>query len=196
MIRITTGKYKGRQLIMPRGIRPTQDKVRKALFDILGDIEGLSFLELFAGSGAVGLEAYSRGVGELVLVEENRACISVIKRNMELLRLDDSALFCQDADKAVKMLRSRGKVFDLIFLDPPYYLPQNRNLSDKTISEACGAKKTLQTLGACDILAPNGFIIVQHFKRDVLPQEQDNLIRFKEAKYSDTMLSFYKKCAK
>ena len=69
-MRIITGKYKGRTLKMPRGIRPTQNKVRKALFDILRDIQGLSFLELFAGSGAVGIEALSQGAGDVVFIKE------------------------------------------------------------------------------------------------------------------------------
>ncbi|MBI4706468.1 MAG: 16S rRNA (guanine(966)-N(2))-methyltransferase RsmD [Candidatus Omnitrophica bacterium] len=197
MIRITTGIYKRMHILMPEGIRPTQDKVRKALFDILGDIEGLSFLELFAGSGAVGFEAVSRGAGELVLVEQNRACISVIKKNIELLKLDESILFSQDVDKAVKTFHTQGKVFDLIFMDPPYSNPHtNWSIATDIFPIGVGAKKTLQTLGAYDILSPNGFIIVEHFKKDALPQEQDKLVRFKEAKYSDTLLSFYKKCAK
>jgi 16S rRNA (guanine966-N2)-methyltransferase len=84
-MRIISGKYKGRRIQMPKGIRPTQDKVRKALFDILGDISGLSFLELFAGSGAVGFEAVSRGAKELILVEDNRACQLTIAKNIESL---------------------------------------------------------------------------------------------------------------
>jgi 16S rRNA (guanine(966)-N(2))-methyltransferase RsmD len=78
-MRIISGKYKGRIIKRPKGIRPTQDKVRKALFDILQDIAGLSFLELFAGSGAVGIEALSRGIRDLTLVEYNRDCLLAIK---------------------------------------------------------------------------------------------------------------------
>jgi 16S rRNA (guanine(966)-N(2))-methyltransferase RsmD len=81
-MRITTGIYKGRNLLMPRGIRPTQELTRKALFDILGDIEGLSFLELYAGSGAVGIEAASRGAREVVLVENNSQVVKVLTQNL------------------------------------------------------------------------------------------------------------------
>ena len=81
-MRIIGGKYKGKSIKIPRGIRPTQDKVRKALFDILGDIKDMSFLELFAGSGAVGFEAVSRGVGDLTLVEYNRDCVLALKKNL------------------------------------------------------------------------------------------------------------------
>lgn len=120
-MRITTGEYKGRNLKTPKGIRPTQDKVRKALFDILGDIEGLIFLELFAGSGAVGFEALSRGVKEAVLVESNPACLETIEKNMELLKTGACALYPQAAQRAIENFHKSRKSFDIIFLDPPYY---------------------------------------------------------------------------
>ena len=84
-MRIISGKYKGRLIKRPKDIRPTQDKVRKALFDILGDIEGLVFLDLYAGSGAVGLEALSQGVSKAVFVENNRQCIKDINDNLATL---------------------------------------------------------------------------------------------------------------
>jgi len=180
-MRITTGEYRGKQLKMPKGIRPTQDKVRKALFDILGDIEGLSFLELYAGSGAVGLEAVSRGVSELTLVEYNRDCLVAIRKNIEFLKPKACSLYPFEAEKTIKTLHKNERKFDIIFFDPPYY----EDL----------AKKTLQTLTAYDILAPNGFIVTQHFKKDILPVKLANLALFKEAKYGDTVLSFYRKKA-
>jgi 16S rRNA (guanine(966)-N(2))-methyltransferase RsmD len=183
-MRIITGKYKGKTVNMPKGIRPTQDKVRKALFDILGDIEGLSFLELFAGSGAIGFEAVSRGVKAITLVEYNRDCQLAIKKNIEALKLKACELYPLEVERAIKGFYKYRRMFDIIFLDPPYY----QDLS----------KKTLQILGACDILAPYGFVIVQHFKKDILPQNSGNLALFKQAKYGDTVLSLYrkKKCAK
>jgi 16S rRNA (guanine(966)-N(2))-methyltransferase RsmD len=164
---------------MPKGIRPTQDKVRKALFDILGDIEGLSFLELFAGSGAVGFEAVSRGVSHLVLAEYNRACQLAINKNIESLKVAACDLYPLEAEKAIRVLHKGGRKFDIVFLDPPYHF----GLS----------KKTLQMLGACDILAPDGFIIVQHFKKDDLPDALGDLTLFRQKKYGDTVLSFYKR---
>jgi len=178
-MRINTGKYKGRLIKMPAGIRPTQDKVRKALFDILGDIEGLTFLELFAGSASVGLEALSRGVSELLVIESDPGCRSVIKENMTALQVKNCDLYPMEADRAIEKLGKAKKAFDIIFLDPPYYKEM--------------AKKTLQTLGACDILAPNGLVVVQHFKRDKLPSESGQLKLIKEAKYGSTLLSFYRK---
>ena len=181
-MRITTGKFRGRQLKTVKGIRPTQEKVRKAVFDILGDITGLSFLELFAGTGAVGLEALSRGASEVVLVENNPDCLASLQKNTADLETGVCNLLRIDSDAAVKSLHQHGKIFELIFLDPPYYRG--------------AVKKTLQTLSAYDILAPNGLIIVQHFKKDDLPAQLGVLSLFRQSKYGDTLLSFYKKCAK
>ncbi|HTY44795.1 MAG TPA: 16S rRNA (guanine(966)-N(2))-methyltransferase RsmD [Patescibacteria group bacterium] len=178
-MRIIGGIYKGRVIAMPKDIRPTQDKVRKALFDILGGIEGLSFLELFAGSAAVGLEAASRGAVELVLVEQDRRCLAVIRKNIESLKAQNCSLYPKESQDMVKLLARGGRSFDIVFLDPPYY----KDL----------AKKTLQILGAYDIVAPNGFVIIQHFKKDTLPPQAGNLARFKQAHYGDTVLSFYRK---
>lgn len=178
-MRITSGEHKGRRVQMPGGIRPTQNKVRKALFDILGDIQGLSFLELFAGSGAVGFEAVSRGISWLVLVEDSHSCQRAIKANIESLKSEICTLCPMEAGKAIEMF-SRGKVsFDLIFLDPPYYQDS--------------AKKTLQTLSACDILSPDGLVVVQHETKNTLPDTLGVLSLIKKARYGDTSLSFYRK---
>jgi len=178
-MRIITGKLRGRALVMPRGIKPTQNVVRKAVFDILGDIEGTSFLELFAGSGAVGLEAFSRGASEIVLVEYNRDCQLAIRKNIEALKAIACELYPQQVENAIERLQKERRIFDIIFLDPPYYedLP----------------KKTLQTLGAYDILAPNGLVITQHFKRDEVPQESGQLVLIKESHYGSSILSIYRK---
>lgn len=178
-MRILGGKYKGRRLVIPEGIRPTQDKVRKALFDILADVEGASFLELFAGSGAVGFEALSRGAASLTLAESSRESVRAIGKNAQSLVVADCNLMPFEAEAAVKTLFRAGRKFDIIFLDPPYY---------KEL-----AKKTLQILEAYDILAPNGFVVVQHFKRDQLPKSCNNLFLIKESRYGDTVLSFYRR---
>lgn len=178
-MRIISGKYKGRILKMPKGIRPTQDKVRKAIFDILGDMEGMAVLELFAGSGAVGIEALSYGAKQVTFVENNPDCIKALKANLSVLPNITCSVIEFDASLAIKRLAEERAKFNMIFLDPPYF---------EGIS-----KKTLQTLGAYDILAPVGFVIAQHFKRDDLPQNAGFLVLFRQAKYGDTVLSFYKK---
>ena len=193
MMRITSGKYKGRMLKMSKGIRPTQGLVRKALFDILGDIEGLSFLELFAGSGAVGFEAVSRGVEDLTLVEYNRSCLMAIRKNIESLKPKACDLYPKEAGDAIEAFRKNKRRFDIIFLDPPYYRPEGHGLASDSQSHKEMSKKILQMLGAYDILAPNGFVVVQHFKKEQLPKESGKLTLIKEARYGDTLLSFYKK---
>lgn len=191
-MRITTGIYKGRNLKMPEGIRPTQNVTRKAIFDVMGDIEGLTFLELFAGSGAVGLEAASRGAKGVVFVENNGACIKIINDNIALIRgssvskaqFNDYLVIQTDANEAVKQLSRQKKSFDLIFLDPPYF---------KGDREESLAKKTLQTLSAYDILPPTGLIIAQYSKQENLPEELGVLSLLKLSVYGDTKLSFYQK---
>lgn len=164
---------------MPKNIRPTQDKVRKALFDILGNIEGLSFLELFAGSGAVGFEAVSRGVAELVLVEPNSDCLLAIRKNIGALKIKACALYPQEAERALAVLHKEGRTFDIIFLDPPYY--------------GDTPKKILQALGGYDMLNKYGFVVAQHFKKDILPDNAGELTLFRQNRYGDTVLSFYRK---
>jgi len=164
---------------MPRGIRPTQDKVRKAIFDILGDVQGLSFLELYAGSGAVGFEALSRGVSELTMVECNHDSVLAIKKNITMLKAVACNLYYLDAEKAIKLLSRDSKSFDIIFLDPPYHEGM--------------AKKILHTLEGYDILAPNGLIVAQHSKTELLSEPSPKFSLIKEAKYGDTWLSIFSK---
>jgi len=178
-MRITTGKYHNRKLFMPHGIRPTQDKVRKAIFDILGDVEGLSFLELYAGSGAVGFEALSRGVSQLTMVECSHNSVLAIKKNIALLKASSCNLYYLEAEKAIKLLSRDKKSFDIIFLDPPYHEEM--------------AKKILHTLEGYDILAPNGLIVAQHPKTELLSEPSPNFSLIKEAKYGDTWLSIFRK---
>jgi len=164
---------------MPKGIRPTQGKVRKALFDILGDMEGLSLLELFAGSGAVGLEAASQGAEEVVFVDKEKSCIDKIKENLSVIGLLRYRVMALDAFKAIERFNQARERFNVIFLDPPYYQEL--------------AKKTLKMLVTYDILSPNGFIVIQHFRKDNLPEVVGDLVLFKQKRYGDTVLSFYKK---
>jgi 16S rRNA (guanine966-N2)-methyltransferase len=178
-MRITSGRYKGKEIKAAKNIRPTQDNVRKAVFDILGDLEGTSFLELFAGSGAVAFEAMSRGAQQAVLVEDNSDCLLAIRKNIASLKEVACSVYPAQVDRAIKEFHQQARRFDVIFSDPPYY----RGL----------AKKTLQSLAAYDILTRTGFLIIQHFKKDNLPACAGDLTLFKQKSYGDTILSFYKK---
>ncbi len=186
IMKIISGKYKGRKFFMPKGIRPTQDVVRKALFDLLGqDLTGLSFLDLFAGSGAMGLEAASRGAKEVVFVEKERFCFQTINENMIRLNipvLDKDRTFFDmlqaDALATIKDYARRGRKFDIVFADPPY----GREL----------AKKTLITLKGHDILHPDSIVVIQHTKHEILPETEGRFFINEERRYGATLLTFYK----
>ena len=184
-MKIIGGKYKGKNFYMPEGIRPTQDIVRKALFDLLGrDLSGMTFLDLFAGSGSVGLEAVSRGAVQVTFVERVFRSCEIIRENLILLSAgadEGGRVPCEvmsgDAFAAVKLLARKGRKFDIIFADPPY----GREL----------AKKILKTLGAYDIVSANCVVVIQHEKREILPEAQGNLLRTEQRKYGSTVLSIY-----
>lgn len=182
-MRIIGGLYKSRLIEMPKGadIRPTQDKVRQAVFNILQDVNDMAVLDLFAGSGAYGIESISRGARHATFVENNSRCIQAINRNLETLKVDISQynIIRMSADKVISGLEAEGRRFDLVFMDPPYY-------------EGL-AKKCLISIDACDILAQSALVIVEHYKRDDLPAELRQLSLLMERKYSDTKISIFKK---
>ncbi len=122
-MRIVAGKWRGRTLRAPKGqaARPTQDRVREAVFDILGGrVAGTAVLDLFAGTGAMALEALSRGAASAVLVEADPRVFDVLMRNVESLGAGGADALLSDYRQALRVLRARGKRFDLVFLDPPY----------------------------------------------------------------------------
>jgi 16S rRNA (guanine966-N2)-methyltransferase len=117
-MRVVAGEYRGRRLQAPRGtsVRPTSDRVREALFSILGDIEGLRVLDLFAGSGALAIEALSRGAASATLVENDRAALDAIRANLAPLEGANAEIVRADA---LAWLGGRRGPFDLVFADPP-----------------------------------------------------------------------------
>ncbi|MDP3786249.1 MAG: 16S rRNA (guanine(966)-N(2))-methyltransferase RsmD [Candidatus Omnitrophota bacterium] len=181
-MRITSGAFKSRIIKAPGGIRPTLDNVRKSVFDILGEkVIGARVLDLYAGSGAFGLEALSRGAGSCVFVDNSRASVAAIRDNLQALKLSETGeiaiIYADSLTVMAKFAHTAG--FDLIFLDPPYY---------KSI-----AKKSLSLLGECDILTKTGIVIVEHSKHDELPAKAGELTLFRNARYGDTEISFYRK---
>jgi 16S rRNA (guanine966-N2)-methyltransferase len=117
-VRVVAGEFKGRRLVAPRGrhTRPTADKVREAIFSILGDVSGLRVLDLFAGSGALGIEAISRGADETVFVERDPRAIAAIRRNLHAVHAR-AALIEGDA---LVFVKQEQRPYDLVFVDPPY----------------------------------------------------------------------------
>lgn len=122
-MRIIAGKWRGRPLRAPKGftVRPTSDRVREAIFDILGDrVAGAATLDLFAGSGALGLEALSRGAPSAVFVESDPGAFGILRGNIESLGARGADPLHLDYRQALRRLRARGMRFGLVFLDPPY----------------------------------------------------------------------------
>jgi 16S rRNA (guanine966-N2)-methyltransferase len=117
-VRVVAGEFRGRRLAAPRGVRtrPTADRVREALFSMLGDVSGARVLDLYAGSGALGIEALSRGAESAVFVERDPRAVAAIEHNLQSLGLEQEVL----RQDAVRFLRRGTGTFDLVFCDPPY----------------------------------------------------------------------------
>jgi 16S rRNA (guanine966-N2)-methyltransferase len=120
-VRVIAGTHRGRPLVAPRGsaTRPTADRVREALFSTLGDMSGLEVLDLFAGSGALAIEALSRGAASATLVDSAPRAITAIRRNLETLGMT-ADVRAASATAFLRTARSHGRQYDLVFLDPPY----------------------------------------------------------------------------
>ncbi len=176
-MRITGGSGRGRRLRVPAGdrVRPTSDKVKQALFNILGErVQGARFLDLFAGAGGIGLEALSRDAGKVVFVDSARESLSAIRQNIEALGCGDRALVI--ASKAESFLKKPSGSYDIIFLDPPYRME---------------LEPLLAQISAAGILAPGGLVVAEHFKKQLSPERSGSLERYREAVYGDTALAFY-----
>ena len=195
-MRIIAGKYKGIELKSQKSIRPTEAKVKKSLFDILGDLGGVRFLDLFSGCGAVGIEALSRGAKSVVFVEGSRECCEITEDNLN--KISQSAeVLNMDTQRALDVLSGAKNKFDIIFLDPPYHKDLAPRFGsgpeiDEDKAESL-VKKTLQRIASYDILSPSALVIVQHYKKDILDENIGKLRRLRIKKYGDTALSFYRK---
>ena len=120
-MRVIAGTHRGRRIVAPKGLatRPTGDRVREAAFNLIGPVDGAAVLDLFAGSGALGIEALSRGAASVTFVESDRAACRTISENLEQLRLTGARVTCGDA---VWALRQETRTYDLVLVDPPYEL--------------------------------------------------------------------------
>ena len=180
-MRIVAGKNKGTTLKSPKdlSIRPTSEKVREALFDILGiSVEEAYFLDLFAGTGAVGIEALSRGAKEVIFIEKEQKCIKNIKDNLEKTKNSQNALVYKiDFLSGLKLLDKKNCQLDHIFLDPPY----NRGLINISLLE----------ISNLPILRRNGLVIAQHYKKEKVMENINNLKLFNQRIYGECYLSFY-----
>ncbi|SNX55578.1 16S rRNA (guanine(966)-N(2))-methyltransferase RsmD [Thermoanaerobacterium sp. RBIITD] len=181
-MRIVSGIAKGRKLKCPSGkkIRPTSDMVKEALFNMIGsDIIESRFLDLFAGTGNIGIEALSRGAAICYFVEKVYNNIKYIKENIKVLESTENAkILHMDANYALNYFKEMDINFDIIYIDPPYY--------QKLYVEP------LNKISDYKILSDNGYIIVEHHKKDILDDTYGNLKKLREQKYGETRLTFYK----
>ena len=184
MARIIGGEGKGRRLKAPRGLatRPTGARVRQTLFDILAPrLPGCRFLDAFAGAGAVGLEALSRGAALVVLVDAAAGAVAAMRANASLLAKTGGRvrIVRQDARVALAAFADAQERFDVVYLDPPY---------QSDVYEA-----SLEQAGRRGLLAEHGIVVAEHFHKRALPERIGDLTRSREVRVGDHRLSFYRR---
>lgn len=182
-MRVVSGKCKGLGLKAVPGMstRPTTDKVKEAMFNIIGPyFNGGTVLDLFGGSGGLAIEALSRGMDKAILVDREPKAIKTIKENLQTCNLLEQAeVYRNDAERAVKAIRKREIKFDLIILDPPYKQQQITSL--------------ISSFDEHNLLNDNGTILVEHATDVELPQEIGNYEKTKSEKYGICGVSVYHK---
>jgi 16S rRNA (guanine966-N2)-methyltransferase len=172
MLRVTGGRLKGRQIYQPDGIRPTSEKVREAIFNVLAEqIPDAKVLELFAGSGALGIEAYSRGAASVMLVESSSMVARTIGRSLEKLGIPEVRLSNISAER---FLAGTVDQFDLVLLDPPY---------DYGVNSLTGLSR---------LLAEEGILVVEYSSRSAKPAWED-LDEITTKRYGDTAVGYYRR---
>lgn len=183
-MRVIAGSAKGRSLVGPKSneIRPALDQVKEAIFNILFDVEGKTVLDLFAGTGSLGIEALSRGAAFATFVDNSKEGEKLIQTNLEKCGFfENTEILTMSVGKAIKMVGEREKKFDLIFIDPPY----QRNLIQKTL------KKILKE----DVAHSKTVIITEHHPKEPIG-EIEGLNLTSQRKYGQTLVSFLARTTK
>ena len=182
-MRVIAGKFRSRQLRNLKGLalRPTSDRLRETLFNILGPaIEGATFLDLYAGTGAVGIEALSRGARHAIFIEPHAPAATLIRKNLESLGIGNEAeVLVADVLRGLERLEKRSWRAHFIFLDPPY-----------AQTEQYG--RALAFLGESLIVAPDGRVIAEHPRKQALPERPGELELARVVEQGDSALSFYR----
>lgn len=183
MLRVISGSRKGFRLKAPKGLctRPTQDKVKESLFNIIGGIKaGSNVLDLYSGSGGIGIEFLSRGAGKCYFIDSSKDSIIAIKENLQKTSfLEESIVYHNDIFRSMNILGNKKISFDYIFMDPPY----DKNLEKRTLKLICEKQ----------IISNSGIIIVEHRKSTTLEETLFCLKKIDERNYGDTTISFYVK---
>ncbi|MBV9309491.1 MAG: 16S rRNA (guanine(966)-N(2))-methyltransferase RsmD [Solirubrobacterales bacterium] len=174
-MRVVAGKLRGRQLFAPRGsaTRPTSDRVREALFSLLGSVDGARVLDLFAGSGALAIEALSRGAASATLIDSSPAAIVAIRRNLQALGLE-AEVRRQAVRSYLRAARIAARQYDLVLLDPPY---RHASVLGRELSDALAP-----------VLSPGARVVAESDRRSALELE---LPLADERRYGDTLIRIY-----
>jgi 16S rRNA (guanine(966)-N(2))-methyltransferase RsmD len=180
-MRVITGEYRGRKLIVPKGdsVRPTADRVKEALFSMLSDsVRGAKVIDVFAGSGSLGIEALSRGAAECLFFENSAEAAAALSANLDALDIGRAARI-ERADFRAAMTRHAGYAADIVFIDPPY---------------AAGLyEETMQSLIRYDMIKFGGIAVLESAGNGVRDAHYDGYIMQKEKRYGKTFVRFYER---
>jgi len=187
-MRVIAGVYRSRVLKSLKGLalRPTSDRLRETLFNVLGSgIQDSRFLDVFAGTGAVGIEALSRGADYVSFIENHAPSAALIRKNLAALKVHSGVtVICADALRGLETLEAKVKVgdlpYDYIFIDPPY-------------AATADYSRVLQKIGVSNLLAQSGIVIVEYRKTFDLPESFNTLKRVRRLRQGDAALSFYRR---
>src|SRR3954471_18792155 len=187
-MRVIAGKFRSRPLDAPPGanVRPTSDKLRGTLFNVLTaalqptGLEGTVWLDVYAGSGAIGSEALSRGARQVYFVESARPAVLVIRKNLQSLKIASGwQVLEQPAVRALRQLDAEAVSADVVFLDPPY-------------DDAEAYEQSLSFLSQSRLLKPQTIVVAEHTKHFDPGGQFGGLLRYRELKQGDAVLSFYR----
>ncbi|MGD0956694.1 MAG: 16S rRNA (guanine(966)-N(2))-methyltransferase RsmD [Candidatus Acidiferrales bacterium] len=185
-MRVIAGKFRSRRLKGPgmQRLRPTSDRLRETLFNILGPaVEDSLFVDLYAGTGAVGIEAISRGARQVILIESHAKAAKLVRENLAALGIRAGAeLIERDALTSLEKIAERRLVADFVFLDPPYADTEEH-------------VRVLEFLDESHLLAARGLVIVEHSCKMELPERLDRLECTRQIEQGDAVLSFYRLAA-
>jgi len=180
-MRVISGEAKGRRLKAPTGdrIRPTADRVKETLFDILGErVQNARVLDLFAGTGSLGIEALSRGARSVLFVDEAGEAIRLISDNLERTEMGSRAeVWRSNALSALARLKKLGRQFEIVLLDPPYGYGHIESI--------------MRRLRRVRLSSRRGLIVIEHDKRTELPERFGSMQRLDQRRFGDTTVSFY-----
>jgi 16S rRNA (guanine(966)-N(2))-methyltransferase RsmD len=183
IMRIIAGTHRGLHLRTLKGgnLRPTTDQLRETLFDVLGpSVEDATFLDAYAGSGAVGLEALSRGARDVVFIEHHRPASELIRQNLAALKIDSGfAILTTTVLAGIERLDKQGEHFDVVFIDPPY-------------EEIREYHHTLRQIARSSLILPTSLVVAEHSRHVLLEEDYASLHQTRLLRHGDAQLAFYR----